>query len=1053
MGGNLPGISPRGIISWNQCVKRELLCFSGSLDAKQTFQLYRGFMELVEANELSRKTGVKRSSSYSRAELPNSQLANGTAAAGGPRESLLGSLLSTSSNSSPAVSPLTGTRLVSRNISEDATSPRAGKHTSSPSYLNGLTTESHIRDSSSSSPYSSRLTTSSSPFNRFDNTNDRVVNGSGGVKSGYADRSSDAATSYLARSRLEDATSPAARLQSLRDSYSSTMWNDSAASRSDHRLPSAGWGGIDGLATSPGLSRLTSYDADPTTELLSATTMAPSSSRYEKVMSARSRSAVRRGDSGSAAARNRITSPVAAARFAMNDLSDSLLSSAVEGSAPAPSTPFSVSSHDERMKSYAVGVTPRIDLGDKPSNAAISAASSFISTGTRLFETTMRPSSQHDTPSTTLTVSETSSPKTPTLVSGTEMPFRTEISQMPAVDKSNKQKDTEVLPTTNSSKTITVNGNRKSPELDKSRTHSVTSSVAPDYKNTENGNLTVSTSGLETTAFEAKATSLASDVYSSSETDRIRKTDADDIAGSSLSAATLNRLQAAAAAAADAVVSTAARGRMEETSSASLPSEHRNATAENKNNEDKSIDVAESSSKPPSHTTSRARSRPPSTLQEMLIPSVGQNVKSPSSSNRTNDAARSGTGRPLNGAQSSSSSKQANIVDSASKSASVKGGNAAVKSRSRTLANVRDMLMPATVPSSGGGGGRTSANVTSTSSSTTTSASRARTSSTSSTREKKPGNATPAKLSSQTSRRQASSSDAASRSVATTTDRNSTRRLPASSVSSPQTPSTPASKVVQSEKERKTANQTTTSPKQSSEAAGKTWMTVGEDDWRTALPDIIQASGAAGDDTVGVGEHTIQASPSMSSLQSEPPPTSTSHRLRKSVSGEVLSSLMRPTASSMARRGSTGDASQSSGRSSRAGYSAPTSSSASKSMSSVMSRTTSSPALRSGGESLSTSSRAAAVGTASGRTTPTGPRRTADTAAGRSSRTTNPPSTAARTPRSAATTATPGRTSTTTNNTQRGAAQTPSRTATTASSRSRNNSSSGGSSNAVSSRK
>jgi len=338
-----------------------LICFSGSLDSKQTFQLYRGFTELVEANEASRKNTVKATSSVSppsstrnRAELPNCQVANGAV---GQRESLL-SPWSTSSNNSSAVSPLTGNPLVPRSTTEDVASPKMEKRMPSSPYRNGVTTEPPIRATSSSSSYSGRLTpltTSSSPFSRFDNTNDRltarVVNDSGGGTSRYGDRSSDVATSsYLARSRLDDANSPAAQLQSLRDSYSSTMWNDAVASRPENRLSSAGWGGVDDLTSSSGLSRLTSYDADPTMELLSGTM---ASSRYEKVMSARSRSSTRRGDVArdgvAVAPRSRITSPAAAARLAMNDLSDVLTSSAVDQPAPTRSTPLTVSSRAERM--------------------------------------------------------------------------------------------------------------------------------------------------------------------------------------------------------------------------------------------------------------------------------------------------------------------------------------------------------------------------------------------------------------------------------------------------------------------------------------------------------------------------------------------------------------------------------------------------------------------------------------------------------------------------------------------------------------------------------
>jgi len=700
-------------------------------------------------------------------------------------------------------------------------------------------------------------------------------------------------------------------------------------------------------------------------------------------------------------------------------------------------------------------------LEEKAANATLSvvSTSTLIKTddlGKQRSETSTLPSTQHDT------MSETSCQKTSTIVNGTKMPLRTEIPQMPAVDKSKTQRDTVVLPTVNSSKTVTANDSTKSPELSETRLNSNTSAVPAGYKNIDNENgkrkLASPTNGLRTTVFEAKSTASNA---TSSETERSRKTDADDVAGSSLIAATLSRLHAAAAAAADAVGSVEAHNRvdaMDEISSASvnetsLPSssssEHRTTTAENRDSKDRSVNMAESPVTSPSYTTSRARSRTPSTVQEMLIPSVGQkNVKSPSLVNRTNDAAWSGSGRQSKGTLPSSSSKS-NLVP---KSASVKSGSA-VKSRSRTPVNVHEMLMPALTPSSGRTD-RESTNVTSTSRSTITSTSRSRTSSTSSTTEKKSGNDTPVKPvkpSSQPVQRQASSSDTASRNAAVTTDHNSARQMTASSTLQ-QTPSTPACKVIQPAKERKMASQTTTATtKQTSDAVSKTSMMVGDDNWKTTLAGIIQASATTGDDTIGLAENGIQQSPSMTSLQSEPPAS----RIRRK-SGSGLSSLMRPTASSMARRGSIGDAGLSPGSAGRAGYAAPTSSSASKSMSSGMSRTSSSPALRIGG-SLSLPSRAAAAGTASGPTTPTSPRRTMNSVAlqsvARLTKTANTPSTTARTPRPGTTTTTPGRTTTTTtnNNVRGGSTQTASRT--TVSSRSRHNSTSSNSGDAITSRR
>ena len=1053
-----------------------LMVCSGTLDSEQTFQLYRRFMEVVETNDRSRKTSVKPTSTVSsssslssntapRTELPNYQATNGAVPTGSrQRESLLSSRPTSSSDSSATVSPLTGTRLVSRNAAEDVASPRIiGKYPSSPSYSNGLTTESYVRGvSSSPSSYSSRLTplatTQTSPFSsRFDSASDSFASrvGSGGT-SGYGERSPDVATSsYLAKSRLDDASSPAARLQSLRDSYCSTMWNDSVST----------WGGGGGDVVAPsaaGLSRLTSYDADPTTaELLSATAAAaPASSRYERVMSARSRSAIRRGDVmrdgvvTAAATRSRITSPVAAARTAMNDLSDVLLSSSVEHPAPARSTPISVSSRAERMKLYGIGTTSSTQQRDQTARSAASPpprSTVMDKLATPLSETTtMLPSTEHDRTSSTRTVSDTSRLKTSPLVNGTEQNLTAEISQTPDVDKPYTQRAAAVLPTAHSPKTVTVNGGKKSPEVRGSRLRSVTSSTPVGFnKNTENGKVAESTSDLKTTASESK--SVTTSGAKSSETERPRKTDADDIAGSSLSAATLNRLQAAAAAAANAVVSAAAAaaasartdsmqktspGNVGEMSSSS--SEHR-TTTENRVGKDVRDSVDESLSSSPSRNRTRARA--PATLQEMLIPSDDQkNAKSPEIASRTHDAAS----RQLNGAPSSSVSKAAkSVVDSASKSTSAKS-DGAVKTRSRTLVNVHEMLVPAPSSSSSSGVGsnteRRTANVASTSSGTTASTGRSRTSSTSSTTsDKKPEQVRPAKpgSTSQPPRRQAPSVDAASRSPGTPSDRSSAHHRP---ISLQQTHTTPASKVIRSVDEKKmVANKTPTATKQTSAAAGSKTATTttaaagGEDDWKTTLAGIIQASDAPTPDD----QHGIQPSASISSLVSEP-----ASRTRH-VSAD-LSSLMRPTASSMARRGSAGDTARtSSGSASRPSYAAPTSSSASRAMSAVtgMSRTTSSPALPGGAGRMSLStppSRAAAAGSASGRTTPTGARRTADTAAQQAStrlaRTTNSTSAATARPTrpGTATTTTPGRT----NSVQRGAARA------TTNSRSRHNSSS-----------
>lgn len=1068
------------------------MCFSGSLDSELTLQLYRGFTELVEANETARKSSVKTSPispllPRRRAELSDSQVANGA----GQRESLLSSW-STSSKGSPAVngsggatlgyenrssndvtiSPLTGTRLVSRSANEDVASQRSGKCMSSPSYSNGLTTESLLRGTSSA--YSDRLMSHRSSLNRFEGANDsraaRIVNGSAGGTLGYGDRSSDvvvspltgtrlvsrstsedaassrvassdaATSSYLARSRQNDLSSPAAQLQSLRDSYSSTMWNDSAASR----LSSAAWGGVDSLSP---------FDTDPTPT-------AAASSRYEKVMSARSRSAIRRGDVTrdsvrAAATRSRLTSPVAAARCAVNDLSEMLQSSAVEQSAIERSPPFTLSSRAERMKSYSVGTTPKTDLHDSTTSTTVLPPSTITTTDnsrTQLSQTKTLPSYQHYRPTTTAThtASETGYPKTEKLANGTETPLRTEISETTAVDQSITQRDSALLPSANTSKPVTVNGDTKVRE---SRLHSVTSSAAAGHENTQkNSKLTTLTNGLKTETFEAKSAT-------SPETNRQRMTDTDDIAGSSLSAATLYRLQAAAAAAADAV-SMAGRSRVESTGetvkasptsvketvlSPSSSSEHR-TRAINGDANDKPVPEAILAPQP--SPTSRARSRTPFTMQEMLVPSAGQtNAKTPSPVNRMSDAVKSGPGRQLNDAPFSPSSKAAKPVDSASRPASAKGGNG-VKSRSRKLVDVHDML----IPSSGSGSGsvsskgdskteRESMNLPQTSSNTTTSTSRVRTSSTSSTTENKPENAEPPKPTkpgSQPLRKPVPSSDAATRSAANTADRASTRRLTASSISLQHTPSTPASKVI---RDSKTTGKTTTgNTKRSSGPVSKTPVTTDEDNWEATVADIIQASA----DTA----ETIQPSPapSMSSLQSEPVTTS---RTRRTSASEGLSSLMRPTASSMARRGSASDTDPplpSSAR--RGGYAAPTSSSASKSLPSGMSRTTSSPALRVG-SSLSTPRRAAATGTSSGRTTPTGSRLDAATPQGsvRPARTTNTPS--ARPPPRPGTTTTPGRTTTPTNSVQRGTAG----ARTSVGSRSRNNSTSSNSSDTVASRR
>ena len=1167
-----------------------MLC-RGSLDSEQTLQVYRGFMELVEANERSRKNTGKptstvsslsttttssslSSSSSNRTELPNFQAKSGSEATFGQRESLLSSRSTSANTSSAVVSPLTGNLLVSGNASEDVPSPRVGKYASSSysnglttescvrgtassssansssavvspltgnllvsgnasedvsnsgvgkysssSYSNGLTTESRVRGttpssslmsansssavvspltgnllvsgnasedisnprvgltsesrvrgSSVSSSYSSRLTprtTDSSPSSRlFDNANDsfasRVING--GEISGYGLRSPDVPmSSYLSRSRQDDANSPAARLQSLRDTYCSTMWNDSVTnspgygvrspelpisssylarsrqddadspaarlqslrdsycssmwsdSSPDRRHSSAGRSGVESLTSSLGLSGLSSYDADPTPELLSGTTAG--SSRYERVMSARSRSTNRRGDAareGVTATRSGNTSPVAAASFAVNDLSDVRLPSAVEHTPPARPTPVTVSSRAERMKSYGIGTTSRTDRYDRTASSTGPVASTIADKlGTQPSETTMLPPNEHDTTSATQTASETSWLKTSSsLVSGTETPRRTEISQTPVMDKSNTQRDAVVLPMENSPKTVTVNSGRKSPEISESRLPPTTSSVQIGYKNAEKGKLAASTNGVETTSSGMTSTSSG---VTSSEADRPRKTDADDIAGSSLTAATLNRLQAAAAAAADAVVSAAAcgtGGTTAETSSAMTSSSlsEQRTTTENTDGKDRPNSVDEAPSASP--TRNPARARKPTTLEEMLTPSISQKNAKTSLGNRTNDSARSGSGQQPNGAPSSFS-KAAKSVDSASKSASVKG-DGAVKLRSKKLANVSEMLVPTPTTDSNSGVGRSSWEQTS---SATPSTGRTRTSSTSSTTDKKSsGNVTAAKPSSQPSRRHATSSD--------------TDRRTSTAITLQQTHTIPASKVIQAVQEKKMASKTPPATrKQTSATASKTSKTAGEDDWKTTLAGIIQASATTTDD--GVSEQPIQPSPSISSLVSEPPSTSASRPRRKSTSGDGLSSLMRPTASSLARRGSIGDAKPSSGSAGPPSYAAPTSSSASKTTSSRMTRTTSTPALR-GGLSLATPNR----GTSSGRSTPTTPRRTADARVARSNSSAS--AITARSPRQ-----TPGRTTTA----QRGAAQTAGRL--TPNDRSRHNSTSSGASSDI----
>jgi len=976
------------------------VCFSGgSFDSEETFQLHRRFKELVDANDRLRKAaGVKSSSTSSSAQssrcsadLPNCPVSNGTSTTTRQHESLLSprSPSYNTNTSSVVVSPLTGTRLVSRGgpiedvsctispltgrrlpsrgVTEDASSPRVSSYTS-PMYSNGLATE---RGTPSSSSYASRLaptTTQPSFLDRLDNASDglaarAVVNGGG--MSRYGDKGPDkSTTSYVARSRLDDASSPAACLQSLRDTYSSTMWNDSVSSptRRDQR----GWASVDGPT-----SRLS--DVDPTTELLSGVPTA--SSRYEQVMSARPRS-LRRGDVATAA-RNRMTSPVATARLEMNhNLSDVLLMSTVDQQAPVRSTPYSVSSHSERMKSYAVGASGQHAKAPDatPPITLVSTSTTVDKIGQQLSEMTILPSNHHDTTLTTHAVSHTSSVNSPPLVNGTEMSVKTDTS--PILEK----RATDVYSLASSSKTTTANGYTYPPEVGRCHLLSSSSSLSDGYRDTKNDEHAASTNSLETRTSQEKC--LTSGTAASLEINQSLKTDVDDIAGESFVAATLNKLQAAAAAAGEAADSL---GRVVATSPVTLSpvssSEQSTTTNDNRHDKDRPVIAAESSAS--SSHTGRARSRAPASLQEML---GGKNVtSSPLSVKQTDDTA------------------------------STKPGGS-VKSRSKTHANVQEMLTP--VAGSTGLGGRAdreSANISSTSANVTTT--RSRTSSISSAPEKKSGSIAPTKLSSQSFRRQTTSSAAASRGRPTTTDRR--QNAPPQ-----QTPnSTSATKATVPVKDRKTASKTTTATSnRTSEAAIKTSTMVGEDDWQTTLTDIIQASSAA-------SEQSLPSSPSMSSLQSELPPSLTPQTRKKSTSGEALSLLMRPTASSMARRGSTGGPGQSpAAAAGRPSYAAPTSSSASKSTPShAMLRTSSTPTLRLG-SSLSIPSRPAAAGTTSGRTTPTSPHRTVDTtAAGRASKTAiNPASTPAR----------PSRPGTTTNTGQRVAGRT------TINSRSRNNSTS-----------
>jgi len=997
--------------------------------------------------------------------LPTNYEAKNTDMPGvGQRESYLSSK-PISSESSLTVCPLTGRRLASRSATEDVASPsRVGKYPSSPSYNNALTTESsYIRGALSSPSYSSRLTPLTttnqvSPFSsRFDGVSGSFATrvGGGGV-TGYGQRSPDVAPTpsslYVqARSRLDDADSPASRLQSLRDSYCSTMWNDSVSPR----------GGGGDVETPSAAGRLSSYvDADPTTiELLSGPPAG--SSRYNRVMSARSRSGTRRGDvltrDGAtegpvATTRSRITSPVAATRTAINDLSDVLQSSsaAVEHPAAARSA-VTVSSRAERMKMYGIGTTTSRTELPRDQTAASSTASLTSSSsvspplrstttdklGTSLHKTTTLPSTEHDRTSSTRTVSDIGRLNTSSLIDGTELNPAAEISQMPDVDKSHTEQNAVVLPTTISPKTVrTVNGGKKSPEVRENRLHSATSSVPTGRdKITEKDKVAEST---KTTASATK--SVTTSGSKSSERDRPRKTDAYDIAGSLLTAETLNRLQAAAAAAADAVVLAATTtmesvgtdstqgtspGNVRETSSSS--SKHRTTTENRSVVRDGRDNVDESQSASP--TRNRTRARAPTTLQQMLIPSDDQKLdKSPAVASKTSDAAAS---RQLNAAPSSPvSSKAAKAVNSASKPTSAAKGDGGVKSRSKTVVNVNEMLVPTSSATSsnsdaGGSTDRQTANVTSTSSSSTaTPTSRTRTSSTSSaTGEKKPPeHVRPAKPGSQPPLRR---QDAA-------TSRGSVSAVCHRPISLQQTHTTPASKVIQSVDEKKmAAHRTLTKP--TSAAGGKTATTTAdaEDDWKTTLTDIIQASS---DD-----QHGIQPSGSISSLVSEPA-ARTRHR-----SGDGLSSLMRPTASSMARRGSAGDTVTRASSGGRPSYAAPTSSSTSKVMSAagVMSRTTSSPALPGGAGRMSLPSPSRA-GSSSGRTTPTGARRTgADTAQhARPPRTTGstPAATATRPTRpGTASTTTPGRT----NTVQRAAvAALSAGRPTSASSRSRHNSNS-----------
>jgi len=1014
-------------------------------------------MELVEANEKSRKDTAKPStssvsslsSSRRHVELPSCKM-NGDVTSAAQRESILSPRSPLSpNNSSTTVSPLTGNVLGGRGAREDIASSRLGNHLSS--YSNGPTVESHRGRARSSSSYESRLapfSTNSSLLSRFDGPASdslagRVIDGVGAGKSGYGERSRDVVGSYTARSRLDDTTSPAARLQSLRDSYSSSMWNDSVTS--PPRLSAAGMADADGMMSSSAMSRLSTYDADPTSELFNGTV---ASSRYERVMSARSRSAMRRGDASASrdrvlsAARNRATSPVEAARYAMNDLLESMHSTSVEHKpTTVRSPPLTLSSRAERMKSYGVGATTQ---KTDDIHTGVTTPTS-VRLRTQLSETTIPPFNQPDdaTPE-NRTASETSSGKTSArLVNGNEKPLQTEMPQTLVVDKSPTQPDTAVFPSATPIPAVTLNHNTRSTEP-RDVLLSSTSPVQVADKMSENVKVALPTKALETTVSEAKSKTSGA---TSLETGWSRKEDVDDIAGASLSADILNRLQAAAAAAANAAGSIEARSRLEtkeettltattpnytsspvtETlSSSSSSPEHSTTTAEDTDGKDGSVSVSMSPLR-----TSRARSRAPASVHEMLVPSASQtSIKSPSSVSRTNDITRSGHGRQLNASLSSpSSGKAAKLNDSASKSVPSKSTAATVKSRSKMVANVRQLLVPAT-----SGDGETDVqvdrqvNVTSTASNTST-PSRSRTSSTSSTKENTPTYARPVKPNLQSSPKPVQpQATSASRCGPKAADRGFPGRPGASSSSSQQTSSSEANKVTRPVTERKTATKPAT--KLTSETVSKTSMAVGEDSWKTALTDIIRSTSAS-DEVQDGSEQAIQSSTSTSSLQSEPPP---SQSRRKSSYEAGLSSLMRPTAASLARHGSVSDTRV-------ASYAAPTSSSAAKTTSTGMSRTSSSPALRVAAP-LSIASRS---GSSSGRTTPTSPRRITDTTTGllqvaaRAARTGNTAAaTPARPPRPGTTT--PRRTPTVMNGTQRGASQTAGRT----NNRSRHNS--GGSS-------